>query len=176
VTAFFGQCNYSDTIVFNGNLGHIEFVYAAMEGFHCSLEFYQYVLAKIQTYLLTVDPCASLKASEVPVMFAGVCVEYDIDSEHDARFPLPIPMEIDALLNFPLPKMAIQQGKEDHGLFAFLHMVYDLNIGCQYGYQAEHEETLALELAVGADLAPLFGIRTGNGTATVCAGTPTSTH
>jgi hypothetical protein len=44
-------------------------------------------------------------------------------------------MEFEALLHFPMPKMAVQPGKEDNGLFATVYVVYDLNIGCPYEYQ-----------------------------------------
>jgi hypothetical protein len=135
VIAYFGQCNYTDTIVSDGDLGHIKFVYTAMEGFHRTQEFYQNILGKIQTYFLTVEPCASLIASQTPVTFADVRIEYDIESDGDARFRLPIPMEFEALLHFPMPKMAVQPGKEDNGLFATVYVVYDLNIGCPYEYQ-----------------------------------------
>jgi hypothetical protein len=145
VMAYFGQCNYTDTIVSDGDLGHIEFVYTAMEGFHRTQEFYQNILGKIQTYFLTVNPCISLIASQIPVTFADVRVEYDIDSDEDACFRLPIPMEFDALLHFPMPKMAVQPGKEDNGLFATVYIVYDLNIGCQYGHQLEPENELTSE-------------------------------
>jgi hypothetical protein len=116
-----------------------------MEGFHRSPEFYQNILGKIQTYLLTVDPCVSLLASQIPVMFADVRVEYDIDSDKDAHFQLPIPKEFDALLHFLMPKMAVQPGNEDHGLFTYFYLVYDLNIGCQYGYQMVPDEALTPE-------------------------------
>jgi hypothetical protein len=49
-------------------------------------------------------------------------------------------MEFDALLHFPMLKMAVQPGKEDNGLFASVYVVYDLNIGCPYGYQIVQEE------------------------------------
>ncbi len=86
VMAYFGQCNYTDTIVSDGDLGHIEFIYTAMEGFHRTPEFYQNILGKIQTYFLTVEPCISLITSQIPVTFADVRVKYDIDSDEDARF------------------------------------------------------------------------------------------
>ena len=33
-----------------------------------------------------VDPCVTLIASQIPVTFADVRVQYDIDSDKDARF------------------------------------------------------------------------------------------